>query len=371
MMCYRRRKSPFLACSFLCALIVLSLGAAEATLTQQAENVSRSVNRNINLFLPNNTIDLSAIQTFSRITTKYGIRYDLVDNNLDVNLNLRYTIAPYYTGVDLLDKIDFQAIYNDTAYFQRTRHFMPFVGWHFMKSTEAVLSMKFETTLTTAFNSTLTLDNGRNIGPSLGITRSDLDRSRLLPRGSSTELRFSGAFRSLGSDYEYTQADLDWTEIFYPIATNHYSEANIRLGYPVQTINKPLSSVYYTGGYEMLRGYQYREFYGDALAYVNIAYHIPLTKAFSMEAMDSLLNFITFDTMWEAASVGTRGEYSHLSSFRSSVSAGASFKLTALKNFNVKFNALIAQAFEPRSPILYFTISAYSYVETTPVRKTP
>jgi len=131
----------------------------------------------------------------------------------------------------------------------------------------------------------------------------------------------------------------------------------------VSLIIKPLTSQYRIGGYEFLKGYSYKEFYGgDALIYNNLIYHIPLIKNVEKKFIGTEIKIVTWNVFVESAKIGDRTIFDTTQDIKSSMGIGLDTSVTILKTLEMKAGIAIAQALESGySPMGYFVLSAIYY----------
>jgi len=125
---------------------------------------------------------------------------------------------------------------------------------------------------------------------------------------------------------------------------------------------RPISDTYFAGGYDLLRGYGYREFFGDTLMYAKLNYHIPIVRNVKKHALRAAFQILTIDVTGETAQIGNEADFGSEYSMKSSVSAGLGCDVVMFEHINVKFDAFTGKALEAhRIPVQYFILTAYTY----------
>jgi outer membrane protein assembly factor BamA len=122
-----------------------------------------------------------------------------------------------------------------------------------------------------------------------------------------------------------------------------------------------LTSVYYAGGYRILRGYDYKEFSGDALIYNGFTYHVPIVERPPEKILGIPLSIVTFNLFLESAKIGGREIYETAYDVKFSAGAGIGYRVVLLDRFPVQLELSAAKAFDSRSPQFYFTLSTIYY----------
>jgi outer membrane translocation and assembly module TamA len=245
---------------------------------------------------------------------------------------------------------------------QRTRYLSPFLGYDITQNDEIRTTIKFENTSSVSTDANTVYERGRNVTGTIGLIHNTLKENESLPAGTKLSIDFTRSYDSLGSEFDYTQTELDLTGYSYPFNYNYF-KTRIKIGYPVATIKKPLTSLYYVGGYDILRGYGYKEFYGNCMAYIELAYHSPfvLKKSYST----SSLELVTGDIFIESVKIGEKEKFDNTNETKTSFGIGSSCSIQLFKSVNLRFTLSLNQAIEQnRAPVTYLTFNTFSYINT-------
>ncbi|MCB4792721.1 MAG: outer membrane protein assembly factor [Elusimicrobia bacterium] len=350
--------------AFFVSVINLKADISEAKLKE----MSLSFSPDSEISLPNGVIDLSFQQTISSNDFNFSSRYDYLDNYIFSNLDYRYHIKLFFFGFGLSDKILFETFYSDAKYIQRNRYIMPYLGINTSKNSEVTTAVKFEETYTAGVDSLLTLDRGKNAAVSLGFLRNTLEETLPLSKGSKTYIQITKSFDRLGSDYDYTSFDTEFSFFSYPVK-NHFIRSDIVFGYPLSEIRRPLTSVYAIGGIDLMRGYKFREFLGDSLIYWKTGYHIPLSKPIEKDILDSTFKILTIDIFSEAARIGDKYIFERYSDTKASFGIGFSCTIKFFQALNTAFAFSVNKAIDSRAPTIYMEISTISYERKNKIKK--
>lgn len=312
--------------------------------------------------LPNGIVNVA----FQQETPKFNLFFEsqngfLIDNYIFTNVDFRYNFPKYFIGSIITDRLDYQKPFSNTNVLQGNRIFMPNFGTTLLKVIEIRSSIKFENTFTVSDStgSAYMLDRGRNIQGLLTFIYSTLKESPKAPSGIKTEFIFMGPIASLGSDYDYTRMEFNFSKYIHPFG-KHFLRIDSKIGYPVSTVNMPLSSLYYIGGPYIMNGYRNNEFYGNSLMYLKLGYHVPLRGPV---ALGKSLNIFTTDLYYESAKIGNADIFDNLKDFKSSFGVGFALSLIFFDKVDVKFSLLSSQAHEERQPTFYFTLTAVKYTQ--------
>jgi outer membrane protein assembly factor BamA len=350
----------FCAACALCAVTTPARAVNMSTMPDVKISDARMVEMpDFRFILPNSSIELSVHQQVSSTTIDIASRYDILDSFFHIGLDVRYDFTRFFTGGRVDDTINFEQNYGPKTYFQRTHSVTPYVGYKLGRFTSIKTGIAIGNTLTASVDKSLQLDKGNNIVESAGITYTTIDALNPIANGTRLEATVYGSFRGVGSDYEYTNGEAEIKNTHLQL--HNYLETDIKYFFPLKTVLKPISEVYFAGGYELLRGYSYREFFGDTLMYAKFNYHIPIVANVKEEPDSFSWHILTLDFAYEAARVDSAADFGKAFNPKSSVSFGLGWNMIFLKHINLKFDTFSGKALEPRAPVLYFILNAYTY----------
>jgi len=313
------------------------------------------------LSLPNAVVDIFMRSKVVNTEMNFSSKYDFLDNYIDAILGFRHHIYKFFIGIEFADKIDFEQIFSDQTYLLRSRYINTYIGYNVIKNTELKTSVRVENTSSASIDTFLVHDRGKNVTGNIGILYNTLTETPTLPEGEKITLDFTRSYNQLGSEYDYTQTEFEFTDFSYPFG-NNYLKSKIKVGYPVVTIKKPLTSIYFAGGYDILRGYKYKEFYGNTIAYIELSHHIPLVLKKRFSLTSTSLEIVTGDISVEMCKIGEKEIFDNSNNIKTSFGIGSSCSLHLFKNINLRFNLSVNQAIDLRTPVFYFTLNTFSYI---------
>ncbi len=320
-----------------------------------------SVSPKMRIYLPSGAFDLNLKQEYRQTTLDFNTKYDFVNEIMGYGLDLLYNISPLAIGINFADNVNFDQIYSGTQYLQRSQSVTPYVQEPIAKYTKIRTSMRFENTYTDAVSSNFVLDQGKNILGEIGVWNDSITESTSAPTGGSASVLLQHSFQNLGSNYNYTQAELNYRR-FYKVFKSDFIEFEFQSGYPIEVSNRPLNSFYFLGGYRILRGYNFQEFTGDSKLYAAIKYNIPLNKVTEQEFFERIsVSMFTWNFFAEGAKIGTKDIFTTPSDPKFSAGTGIGYKIVLFRLFPVKLELSVAKAFEARPVGFYFTVSTLYY----------
>jgi hypothetical protein len=236
----------------------------------------------------------------------------------------------------------------------------PYFGYNLFKFTDIRAAVSVQDTTTAAVDKSVDIDKGRNIIESMGITFNNADPLNRTPNGSILSATLYGSFQDLASDYDYTKEEAEAKTTLGPLQ-GIYLEPDLKVYVPLTTKRRPISEVYTAGGYDIMRGYGYGEFFGDSLEYAKLDFHIPFFRSIKKHQLRADIEILTLDVTAESAQIGMGIDMTSLQNVRSSVSIGVAADIILFDHINLKFNTFAGKALEPRYPVLYFLLTAYTY----------
>ena len=319
---------------------------------------------NFSFILPNSEMRLDLHQQISSTTFDINSRYDMINTYFYIGFDLRYNFSRFFAGGNLDDKIFFELNLGPNTYFQRTHYIIPYFGYKLGKFTEVKTAVAIGNTITASIDQNVQYDKGNVIIKSVRIKYDTTDPLNPAPNGNMLSCALFGSNRGPGSDYEYTKGKIEIKKTLMPRGWD-YLESSFNFYFPMTTVLRPASEIYFAGGYEILRGYSYREFYGDTLMYGKLNYHIPIINDIKTHALNVALKLLTIDFTAETAQIGNAKDFGRYYSMKSSLSAGLGSDIVIFDHINFKLDTFCGKALEPnRTPVLYFILSAYTYFST-------
>jgi hypothetical protein len=132
-------------------------------------------------------------------------------------------------------------------------------------------------------------------------------------------------------------------------------------GYPLYTVKKPIYAIYYAGGYQILKGYDFKEFFGDSIVYDKISYNFSLPLSKNLNFLGISFSILTLKFYLENAKLGDENIFYNLDNIKSCLGSGVEYNVTFFKILPMKLEIVLAQAIDNRSPKLYFTIATTYY----------
>jgi len=350
------RRIPFL---LIVMPVFLASASSAAIKNWQIEEQKIQVIPEVQITLPQGAIDVFLKERIKRTTIDFGIKYDFFDNYIHGRVDMRYDYERQFIGLNMQDNIDFDELIDNYDSLQRSRHFMTYYGWKFGKHLELSTSLKNEEAFTIRIaTAVMVMDRGKNYPVILGMHYYNMNEVSILPRGTRANVDLTGPLGILGGDYNYIQLEGSLVQYVYPLGNNFF-RTKLQFGYPLFIENKPLTAMYKLGGYNILRGYDYKEFEGNSMIYFQTSFHIPVMT--TLTKGHSSLEIVTGDLMFEFGKTGETDIFARTDDIRGSVGIGFGCSMTLFKNVKSRFNIFISKAFEPREPAVYFVLKTLYY----------
>lgn len=345
----------------LCAAAFAFASSAAAELPEiKITNAQMVQMPHFRFILPNSAIEFSVHQQISSATFNIDSKYDILDSFFHIGFDIRNNFAPYFAGVGVSDTIYFEQHYGPKTYFQRTHNVTPYFGYDLGRFTQVKTGISFANTLTASVDKDVEIDKGNLIIESAGIKYNTNDPLNHVPNGTMLSLMLYSSLHNLASDYDYTKGEVDIKSTYMPWEKD-YLESNFKFYFPMTSDLRPISEVYFAGGYDLLRGYGYNEFFGDTLMYGKLNYHIPVARNVKKHALRAALQILTIDITVETAQIGNVIDFGSMYSMKTSMSAGLGCDVVMFEHINLKFDTFVGKAMEFRPPVFYFILTAYTY----------
>ncbi len=275
-----------------------------------------------------------------------------------INYMLRYSLDIFLQPfVSLYDDTDFEKVYANSKYIQRTRGLSggiktPMFCDIFLLSAEA----KNENFYFANLQENLNVNQG-NINLANGKIEI-FDKKK-----ENSDYYFqAGIEKSIpagNSSYNFMFLNIDAYKTLKIMGVNEVTDT-FEAGYMLEQYNVPQWKLYYLGGYDHLAGYGFEQFYG----YYKIFNRFKL----SMQMLSNIgweLGWKQFTARWndmdafllfDSGCVGNVGEIQGIRNYHFSVGAGVRFGCILGKTSKVKFTFMLAQAiiFNKSLPVFYF-----------------
>ncbi|MCX7940967.1 MAG: outer membrane protein assembly factor [Endomicrobia bacterium] len=323
------------------------------------------VKPDMQIYLPNGAIDLKFKETYRNSVISFASKYDFVDSFMGFDLDLGYGFKPLL-GVNLHDKVDFSEIFAKQETMYRSQSITPYAKLQLSQTSQLNFFLGFENTLITSAETSVKVEHGKNIMNKIIFINNTIKENNISDskKGRNITLQIRHSVKPLGSDYDYANAEI-YLMGYLPLVKNQVLEYKLNIGYPLYSTRKPLSELYYLGGYKLLKGYKYKEFSSEAMGYSEIKYNIPLTKVTNLNFLGITLAIITWNVFFETANIGDSKIFHTIPNMKSSIGTGIDCNLTIFKILPIKINFTVAQAFERRLPQLHCTIATTYYTWKT------
>ncbi len=360
---------------FFIFLFITSLIYAE-DIVQKVEDISKNlpqvkvtenllyIKPELQIFLPNGALELRFKETYKKSSLEFFSKYDFVDNFMGFNLNLAYNTKPLL-GVSLLDNADFSEIFLSQETINRIQNIGIFSKLNLNKFSFFKISLEYEHNLTTSIETTLKLEQGNNIFGKFLFSNETIKEENGNKTGRNFNVFIKKSIKYFGSDYDYANLDIFLLQ-YFEILNKQNLEYTFKLGYPLYSNNKPLSEIYYLGGYKMLKGYKFKEFQADSIIYNQFKYNIPIAKSTQLSFIGINFYVLNWNLFLELAKFGTSENiFTTKENIKSSFGSGIEYNFTIFKILPININISLAQSLEYNYPRIYFTIATTYYTYKT------
>jgi outer membrane protein assembly factor BamA len=276
------------------------------------------------------------------------------------NFDYNYKIKHFYVGFTLKDTVVFNQIFSNASYLQRVQSVTPYAKTQLHKRVDAKASLAFENTRTTSLDTGQAIDHGNNVVGTLGFHHNLMEKKYDHPSGIEQSLTFIDSFQNLGGDYNYASTEYSFLGVLQ-LFGDRYIEYKLFTSVPLNSDHRPLSSLYWAGGYKLLRGYDSKEFSGEAIISQRLSYNVPLSKVQYNQVLGINYAVVTWDVAMEAVEIGTRDIFYTEDTLKLSAEVGLGYRVIVLKYLPLKFEFVVAKALEARLPKPYVLVSTTFY----------
>lgn len=321
------------------------------------------VKPDMQIYIPNGAVDLKFKETYRNSVIIFKSKYDFVDSFMGFDLDIGYGMKPF-TGVNLYDKVDFSEFFSKQETVYRVQTVAPYVKFKLSKISELNFSVGFENTLITSVETYTKIEHGNNVMSKLNFNIDTTKENTTHSKCKTFMLQIRYSVKPLGSDYDYANLELSFND-HLKIFKEQFLEYQLHTGYPLYSVKKPVSELYYLGGYKLLKGYKYKEFTSEAMLYNELKYNTPLAQTTKLHFLGITFAIVTWNVLFEIAKIGDKKIFTDFDNIKFSIGTGIDYNLTILKILPVKINFTIAQAIEYRTPQIHCTISTTYYTWKT------
>lgn len=319
----------------------------------------------IQFYIPNGAIDITFKENYKRTLVNFYSKYDFVDNFMGFNLDFGYDTVPLL-GINLYDKVDFSEFFANQETIYRVQTIAPYTKIKFSDNSSINLWLGYERTLMTSQETLIKLEQGNNILGKIYFLYNNIKDQNgngnniLHKSGTNFLIQLRTSIKSFGSDYDYANIEVDLIQ-YLKLLKEQIFEYSFKIGYPIYSNQKPLSEIYYLGGYQILKGYRYKEFFSEAMIYNQLKYNIPIAKTKELNFLGITFSILTWYTFLEIAKIGDKNIFNNNENFKSCFGSGLDYNFTIFKILPIRISLTLAQSFENISPQLHATISTTYY----------
>jgi hypothetical protein len=275
-----------------------------------------------------------------------------------INYMLRYTLDIFLQPfVSLYDDTDFEKVYADSKYIQRTKGLSggvktPMLGDIFLLSAEAKNESFYNANLQDNLN--VNQGNMNLVDGNFEIFDKKKETSDYYFQANVEKSIPAG-----NSSYNYMFLNIDAHKSLKIMSGNEITDI-FEGGYLLQQDDVPQWKLYYLGGYDRLAGYGFEQFYGYYKIFNRFKFSIQILNNVGWE-----LGWKQFTAKWndmdafllfDSGCVGNVGEIQGIQNYHFSVGAGVRFGCILGKTSKVKFTFMLAQAiiYNKSLPVFYF-----------------
>ena len=346
--------------------VCVTIEASPLNVTQTTEYFEDMINLKVNelhlnitpsfkVVLPDASVNIGLKQkigdTILEGSTEYNYIYNRIKYDLKYGLE---TIFPVY--VRLYDDLEFEQIYNNTKYIQRTKGLGLSIGTPLLLS-----SLKFgeefknESAYLAHLNNTFDVEQGvesrfntwmdyrlagKQGGNEFDMVHLSINFDKAIPYKDS---RYNFLFlnSSISGNIRFDNGN----NLYYAAETGHMLEAQ----------DAPLWTLYNMGGFDKLIGYGLNEFQGYYQIFGRLRFDAMVEDKIGWEVWWVMLDNLKAFAIVDCGRIGDVHIIQHFNSYLYGVGAGVSFQFMFRKRTPVKVTFALGQAVPGgRKPVVYF-----------------
>jgi hypothetical protein len=344
----------------------------------QYSNVRARVSPTFELALPSSKVTLSFNPSFDKLDLIFYLGYGVLSGDINSKLTFAYNIRRFRPYVKFFQHTDFENLVEPgikdsgivlvptDKYVYRSRGFELGVGYRLAPKLYLEPAFIFNDIFKGSFTESRILDEGIDLVPKLSLIYDNvkaLDPSNQL---SFKGLYYRTIFKARFRDDFNTPVDLRNENLYLQhlnIKRSWYFQLRGTLNYPITIWEDELASFYQLGGFDTIRGYEYRSINAFSFILFTVETERELFKDSEVKLMKDRLKMHQFrfkllaDSLLYQDSYGLKSDLQYLTS----LGAGFSFVFSGRKKSHFRTELFIAQGIQSgEGPIVYFRTSLFN-----------
>jgi hypothetical protein len=355
--------------------------AEEPKVDVKVTSVSARVSPTLEVALPSGNIQERFVEYFNHLKLTFHLNYNFLDNSLGGDVIFSYPYKRIEPGIKFFLSLDFEntfypqlkdnefTILPIEKFVSRTRGIETFFKYNLFINFYVRPAFIVTDTFNGSFTTSRIINEGIDLTWRLAFIYNSLEVER-----PEKQVRFEGIYYQSVFDLRFRDSfdnpvSIDNRNNFlakFKLSRLWYLEELINLNYPIKIWNEEISTFYRLGGFDSVRGYEYRSINAFRFVSFSTNFERALWKdkelKFKIRKLQASMHqfnvFLLFD---EALVQDTLSLDSPVFSF-TSVGTGVGFVISGRTRGHIKMDFYIAQAIqEGATPIIYFKTSFFTF----------
>jgi hypothetical protein len=341
--------------------------------------INAQVSPQLELTLPSGNVYEHFVEEFNNLRIIFDLNYNFLNNSIGGDLTFKYPINRFEPGIKFFLDLDFEnffypqlnegevTILPTEKYISRKRGLELSLSYNMFHNFYVIPAFIINDSFRGSLTTSSIIEEGTDL-----TARTSFVYDSLRAKEPDKKLAFEGIYYRSVFDTRFRNSfdnpvSIDNVNNFlfrYNFFDRWYLGEKLNLSYPIKIWNRDLSSFYSLGGFDSIRGYEFRSI--NAFRFVHLATNLEVEilqdkeLKFKIGKLQTRMHqyrvFLLLDELLTQESISLGSKVN----FFSSIGTGFSFVLSGRKRGHFKIETYIAQPLQKGgSPLLYFRTSLY------------
>jgi hypothetical protein len=341
--------------------------------------INAQISPQLELTLPSGNVYEHFVEDFNNLRIIFDLNYNFLNNSIGGDLTFKYPIKRFEPGIKFFLDLDFEnffypqleggefTILPTEKYISRRRGLELSLSYNMFRNFYVIPAFLINDSFRGSLTTSSVIEEGTDL-----TARTSFVYDSLRAKDPDKRLAFEGIYYRSVFDARFRNSfdnpvSIDNVNNFlfrFNFWDRWYLGEKVNLSYPIKIWNRDLGSFYSLGGFDSIRGYEFRSINAFRFIHLSTNLEVEILRdkelKFKVGKLQTRMHqyrvFLLLDELLtqESLSLGSRVN------FFSSIGTGFSFVLSGKKKGHFKIETYIAQPLEKGgSPLLYFRTSLY------------
>ncbi len=341
--------------------------------------INARISPQLELTLPSGNVYEHFIEDFNNLWIIFDLNYNFLNNSIGGDLTFKYPIKRFEPGIKFFLDLDFEnffypqlagdefTILPTEKYIYRSRGLELSLSYNMFHNFYIIPAFIVNDSFRGSLTTSSVIEEGIDL-----TARTSFVYDTLRAKDPDKRLAFEGIYYRSVFDARFRNSfdnpvsidNVNNLLLRFNFWDRWYLGEKFNLSYPIKIWNRDLSSFYFLGGFDSIRGYEIRSINAFRFIFLSTNLEVEILRdkelKFKVGKLQTRMHqyrvFLLFDELLtqESLSLGSR-----VNSF-SSIGTGFSFVLSGKERGHFKIETYIAQPLEKRVlPLFYFRTSLY------------